>query len=221
MKIQELKAQHPRVFQRLYKQWCQHAPGYEWWDSTIEDAVVQGGDRGFEIGTHNNRPMFYFSGFWSQGDGASWSGTIDVPKWVEWAKANGGAPFTDTQLLWMAEAWRNGYMETTLRILANNNGHYSHSGTMCLGNELECTDDRSYDTEVREGVFKGMDSETFVLTFRKMMGIEIEEEALKAARAFADEYYKILNDDFDYLMSEEHFIEQQEDAEYDEEGEEI
>jgi len=220
MKIQELKECHPRVFQRLYDEWYPHANYYDWWDGTIEDAVTQGEERGFNISTNNSgRTSFYFSGFCSQGDGASWEGTIDVPKWVEWAKANGGAPFTDMQLLWMQEAWRNDFLGTSLSVTAR--GNYSHSNTMSLNDDLECTERHSH--EVHEGVFKGMDAETFVLTFRRMMGSEIEEEAIKAARAYADEYYKILEDEFEYLTSEEYFIECMEEycCEFDEEGEEI
>jgi hypothetical protein len=216
MKIKELKECHPRVFQRLYDEWYPHANYYDWWDGTIEDAVTQGEERGFNISTNNSgRTSFYFSGFCSQGDGASWEGTIDVPKWVEWAKANGDAPFTDMQLLWMQEAWRNDFLGTSLSVTTS--GNYSHSNTMSLDYDLDCTE--GYTDEVTEGVFKGMDAETFTRMFRGMLNIE--EEALKAARAYADEYYKILEEEYDYLTSEECFIEQMQDIEYDEEGEEI
>ena len=226
MKIKELKAANPRAFGAAYRTWREGEgyPVHDWWDMTIEDAVEQGKERGFII---EHKPAarsdtgfeFYFSGFSSQGDGASWVGTIDVPKWVEWAKANGGAPFTDMQLLWMQEAWRNDFLGTSLSVTAR--GNYSHSNTMSLNDDLECTERHSH--EVHEGVFKGMDAETFVLTFRRMMGSEIEEEAIKAARAYADEYYKILEDEFEYLTSEEYFIECMEEycCEFDEEGEEI
>jgi len=220
MKIKELKAANPRAFGAAYRTWREGEgdPAHDWWDGTIEDAVTQGEERGFNISTNNSgRTSFYFSGFCSQGDGASWEGTIDVPKWVEWAKANGGAPFTDMQLLWMQEAWRNDFLGTELLVTAR--GSYSHSGTMRIDYDLECGEEHV--PEVQEGVFKGMDAETFVIEFRKLVGSEIEEEVFRAAQAFADDYYKILEEEHDYLTSEECFIEQMQDIEYDEEGEEI
>ena len=49
---------------------------YEWWDSVYQDAVTCGKIMGVEIGKKDKgQPAIFFSGFSSQGDGASFEGT--------------------------------------------------------------------------------------------------------------------------------------------------
>jgi hypothetical protein len=50
---------------------------YEWWDGAYDMAVEDGREKGFYI------DKIYFSGFHSQGDGASWAGQVDVRQWLE------------------------------------------------------------------------------------------------------------------------------------------
>ncbi len=61
---------------------------YDWWDSTYEDVVTVGALIGIEIGTRDRHtrnnsvqePDINFSGFWSQGDGACYSGWLHIAK---------------------------------------------------------------------------------------------------------------------------------------------
>ena len=223
MNIKQLREQHPRAFDAAYTTWREGEgdPVYDWYDATIEGIVEDAKERGFHIGVRShdrNRPAFFFSGFSSQGDGASWEGNVLIPQWLEWMKREGkGTSFTDQQLLFMHEAWRNGYMSTTLGLRTV--GNYSHSGTMCLTESLEL--DEGYDHEVREGIFKGMDAETFVNLARDTISMEdLEREVFGAACAFADDAYRTLEKEFEYLTSEEYFIESMEDRVFDEEGNE-
>lgn len=50
---------------------------YEWWDFTLDQAREIGAVLGFDIPEKNG---IAFSGFWSQGDGASFSATWRAPK---------------------------------------------------------------------------------------------------------------------------------------------
>lgn len=77
---------------------------HDWWDSLIEDFAEQLTEVGITVSTHEVKlmngktrqdPDIYFSGFWSQGDGAYFEGRVsDWPKflatlgkgdWVSWA----------------------------------------------------------------------------------------------------------------------------------------
>jgi hypothetical protein len=237
MNIRELKERYPRAFDATYATWCEGEgnPDSGWSDSVIAQAVEDAAERGFEIQERRGRkePAFYFSGFWSQGDGASWEGVVDVPKWIEWMKAEvirkldlgppirdlgNGTPFDDQQLLWIGEAYRNDYLEANVQIYVPGNG--CHSAGMRVRSSLDVQ--VNYDQEVQEGIFKGMDTDTFTHTFYKMFdgAAVIEQAALEAARDFADNWYDVLEGEFEYLTSEEYFIEYMAGMELDEHGNE-
>jgi hypothetical protein len=78
---------------------------YDWWDGLFEDFVEQLTEIGITVDTHEVKlmngktrqdPNIYFSGFWSQGDGACFAGSVsDWPKflatlgrenWAGWAE---------------------------------------------------------------------------------------------------------------------------------------
>ena len=225
MNILELKERHPKKFKATYRTWVEGEgnPDWNWYDSIIEDAVEVGKERGFFIDDRSNergRTAFYFNGFWSQGDGASWTGSVNVHWWVEWLRANNKPlPFDDMQMLWLQEAWRNDYLSRTVRI--GTHTFDSHSGSMRVSDSMDLTE--GYSHRLEDGIFKGMDAEAFVVMFRKMFDgtDDIEKAALEAAQGFADEYYHILEQEFEYLTSEEYFMERVADHEYDEEGNEV
>lgn len=233
MNIEQLEIADPHEFQTLYEAWRDHEPFGDWWDSVFEMAVEDGAERGFNIDCATRRnangkkfadPCIYFSGFWSQGDGASWVGHVDIPKWIEWMRAQrqreldrgpcrpgNGTPFTDEQLLWIDEGYRNDMLQHRLHI-AGDALNYSHSGAM------HASDDELWeqvdDEEVAEGVFAGMHCDAFVSSFQEIVGDALFEEALRAARDFADEIYRNLEQEYEYLTSEEAFKQAMADEEY-------
>jgi hypothetical protein len=234
MDILELKERHPKVFQGAYETWLQGEgdPDWNWYDQTIKQAVEDAKERGFYIDERSNgrgRPALYFSGFWSQGDGSSWTGYVDVIEWIEWMKKKqqeyrslgiewckahdkaydgNGTPFSDMQLLWLQEAFRNDVLPYRVII---GTGRESHSGSMRVVDSLDYMFNYVY--EIEEGIFKGMDSEEFEHAMRNMFdGTNIiEKAALAAAREFADEVYSTLEKEYEYLTSEEYFIERMQD----------
>lgn len=235
MKIDELEKADPIAFKLAYEEWREHALSWhDWWDSVFETAVEDGLERGFMIdvsrrtrrhpGHAYTEYSIYFSGFWSQGDGASWVGHVDIPKWIEWMRAqrqreldrgpcrpDNGTPFTDEQLLWIDEGYRIDWLQAHLYICCDQ-GSYSHSGTMKAKEEDKWVS--SYDEEVPEGVFAGMHCDAFVSSFQEIVGDALFEEALKAAREFADEIYRSLEEEHEYLTSEEAFKEAVADDEF-------
>lgn len=237
MNIKELKERDPRRFDKLYEEWREHEPYDGWTESIYEMAVEEGEKRGFMIDVSavqragkivRSDPCIYWSGFWSQGDGASWVGHVDIPKWIEWMRApraeeldrgpckpGNGTPFTDAQLLYIDEAYRNDLLEARMHISAR--GNYSHSGMMCNEEDSIWCSWGSLD-HVDEGVFAGMHMDAFVTAFTEVVGeSEPHNEVLSAARAFADEIYKCLEEEYEYLTSEEQFIETNEEEYEDDE----
>jgi hypothetical protein len=61
----------------------------DWWDCTYDDFVEYAAERGFTT-DHKN---ISFSGFWSQGDGASFTGSIDVPTFIKFHKLETAYPW--------------------------------------------------------------------------------------------------------------------------------
>lgn len=52
---------------------------YEWWDYVYEEWIEKLAGMGYET----DAKKIWFSGFWSQGDGASFEASVDVLKWLE------------------------------------------------------------------------------------------------------------------------------------------
>jgi hypothetical protein len=72
----------PEAQAKALQDWAVDGMQYEWWDSTYEDVITIGNLIGIEIDT-KNRGLdrgINFSGFWSQGDGCCFSGTLHIEK---------------------------------------------------------------------------------------------------------------------------------------------
>jgi hypothetical protein len=147
---------------------------YEWWQFTKEDFHAQLDILGFyDVES-------YFSGFWSQGDGASFTGKFSYPeneKEIETILKNliDNYNYKDDKLDYAKNILRNAMIEKKkdidddyypceLEIYSRSN--YCHSNTMqLLNNDNDCF--------------------------------------LENCRWLADEYYKTLDDEYYYLVSDE------------------
>ena len=176
--------------------WRQGGLDYEWWDSSFEDFTTIGNILGIDfknIANNGVRPAIYFSGFWSQGDGASFAGswTFD-PDAI--TKLNEYAPL-DTELHRIAlvlkaiavsyadnNAWEEDEDECPLSASITQGGHSVHRFTM------QCeSDDPTGDSD---------------------------EQLLDTFRDFAYWMYKNLESQFNYLNSDESVVESIECNEY-------
>lgn len=185
--------------------------GHEWWDYVYEDAVECGRLLGIEIGkkyhkTMNGRevgtPAIYFSGFCSQGDGASFEGSYSLPE--DPMAVTRYAPLDET-LKNLAE--RLVVLQTRVRL--------EHDG----GIRADITADSSrYYHSSTMNIEIGMDDEERVdaLDFA-----EIGEEITSIMREFADWIYERLEQEYDYLMSDECVDGYLEDLMFDDEGNEL
>ena len=161
-----------------------HIPD-QWWDHIYEDAVAIGKLLGINIGEryHSSKPNIYWSGFSSQGDGASFEGQYITPAAGVVEKVTEHCGGQDAELIRIATELtalnvgrRLRSVDEPLRATVVARGNYSHSGTMSL---LLSDFDDDYITETEE------------------------DTLLRLLRAFADWIYKQLEAEYDYHMSDE------------------
>jgi hypothetical protein len=199
-KYEELEG---RAKEKAHAKLTEWATDYEWWDSIYTDAKEDGAEKGFEIDD------IRFSGFWSQGDGAHWTGRINVQTFIEANLDERSAWYGEDVIL--LELWKEGWVDRYIQI-HNRNYRYSHSGGMSIGdypdNALYGIDEDD-DAVLNEGVMQG--ANVYQLS-RSLNDYETRinewcDEALTQARAFADDIYKKLEKEYDHYVSEESLIE--------------
>lgn len=177
-------------------------PGYEWWDAIYDDAVRMARLLGIEIGTttHSGRKPgttyqttnIWFSGFCSQGDGAHFAGDY---KFAPNAVKDIEQETTDEELLRIATELT--LMQLTQRL----NGHEYFRGSIFSDNS-NCIRTEIYDWGIDE------------------VGEPGEEDFKQLMQDFADWIYKRLEDEYDYLCSDEYVDERlsENDCVFDEDG---
>ncbi len=182
---------------------------YEWWDGVYEDAVHMGALLGIEI----SRPIcgkrkdtnIYFSGFYSQGDGASFEGSY---RCVPDAVVKVQAETNDEELIRIAQEL------TLLQVTGRIKGYKPFSATITRSGRgcHSCTMDVSLSGW---GVDEDDDPNQYYA--------EIEKQITQLMRDFADWIYKQLEAQNDCLYSNECVDEQLNDLddEYDEFGSKI
>jgi hypothetical protein len=171
--------------------------GDEWWDHIYEDAAQMGELIGIEVGTAKGRrgKAIFFSGFWSQGDGACFEGTYtykkgglkalksEAPARHQYGKPDGSSEWIDNQgnaaLHRIAKALQDSQAPHFYQLAARvkQSGRYSHSGCM--------------DVEVWHDEYRYRD-----------IG-DAEEEIRQLLRDFADWIYVCLEAEYDWLNSDE------------------
>jgi len=175
----------------------------EWWRGCVDDysAVIEDAARmaellGIEIETRSwknsygyegSEPLIYWSGFCSQGDGASFEGRYEYKKGTvkailaETGAGREDASKGDRELLRIArqlqDLQRPAFYTLTARMgRGHNSNYYSHSGTMSV--DVERSDER----EVTE---------------------DQEETLAQLMRDFADWIYSQLEQENDWIYSDE------------------
>lgn len=156
-------------------------------DFTTDDLLKACEALGVDVGTHTVRlmgggsrqaPNVWWSGFYSQGDGASFDGSYSYAKA---AKSKLAEHFGDSDLVTLVNLAqrlvnvqrRNGYQ---LSASIDQSGRYSHSGTMSV------SVDHGRDYTVKA---------------------EDEEELQQVFRELADWFYSNLRDEYEWINSDE------------------
>jgi hypothetical protein len=190
---------------------------FVWWDCVYEDAIEKGKELGFYI------DKIYFSGFYSQGDGASWQGQVDVVQWLR----------THTEDSIGITAWieliNNDWADKHMKVVTGTS-NYSHSGTMSF-RQWEIY---FYLDERPDHLPVGGNSIIRDMPVNVVMDLimadphtklkredDVSEAIAESARDYADEIYSNLRKEYEWLCSElvmlEHF--EANDINFDEEGE--
>lgn len=168
-----------------------------WWSAVLEDATVCAAILGIEISKTRSGPHIIFSGFDSQGDGASFTGQYKyAPNAVgEIVLHCGGQDAeliriaTELTTLNVGRRLRGADEPLAYKIVAS--GRYCHSGTMSLVDDFY---DDPYPTDAEENTL------------------------LRLVRAFADWIYKQLEAEHEHLTSDESVDLYLEDLDFDEFG---
>jgi hypothetical protein len=133
------------------RQWWRDASAHdEFWDATYEDADAIAGLMGIEIDRAKNGPGYVgpapaiqFSGFWSQGDGASFTGKWrSTPDAV--AKVKDYAP-KDEKLHAIAQELQDAGPNLLATITRDRGGNYSHENTVSI--DVETVDPETEDAD--------------------------------------------------------------------------
>ena len=165
--------------------WRSDELGYEWWDGAYEDAMNVGKLLGFDIKDIN------FSGFWSQGDGARFSGS--------WRAADVDAEALRKECPQDEELHK---LAAALEEVAKRNpeasmviiyfGRYEYSGCTNFDQDFPFGDDDATNEE-NEAAGKRADDDF--------------ETARDSARSLMDWIYVQLEKEHEYLMSDEQVAE--------------
>lgn len=183
---------------------AQYEPDYEWWDCVYDNAKEDAHQYGFRVDDIS------FSGFWSQGDGASWKGSVDLITWLEKHRPDCAKATIMAELI--AQDWVDS-KANVIRLTSN----YCHSKTMQVTDANTYWDGACYDVELADkpvggdgilarasvkALVENADLETY---FEEMLS-----DVLVSVRDYADEIYKRLRDEYEYITSDEYIAEQYE-----------
>lgn len=191
--------------QQKAREWFCETLDYEWWEHVYDMAKQDGVERGFDI------EDIRFSGFWSQGDGASWTGSVNIKAFLDYHLKEDHPDFGRYFVLQALIAENNGWVERCTNI--NRRGfHYVHDNMMYLESiSYSNLEDLDADDEERlqeEGplqraniyqLFKGADIDQLIDS--------LETWILEEAQAYARQIYKDLESEYDHLTSDESLVE--------------
>lgn len=180
-----------KAVQRYHENWMDH----DWYDCTYDYMKEEGAKKGFRIDD------IRFSGFWSQGDGASWCGAVKLADWIENTFNTTDKEHPLTQIF--LELMREGWIERKIMV-SFSSSHYCHENTMDVNNiDHYCSlDDGSV---IETGMFKGAS----VYDLIQMVGgnegtiATIEKRLEDDCKAFAREIYSQLEEDYEAQTTEE------------------
>jgi len=164
------------------------APNYVWWDDIYDNAKHDALAKGFRIDEIN------FSGFYSQGDGASWQGIVDIAEWLTLNRAD------DVNALILLELVEDGWLSNQIGVSSRSN-RYAHSNTMDIsGYGWTEPDD---DDVITKGMLKGA---KVIDLFESIGGNYLDalfDDVLESARDYANDIYDQLQKEYEWLCSEE------------------
>ena len=175
-------------------------PPDDWHECVYERFKEEGYAKGFSI------DEIQFSGFSSQGDGASWTGCVYLMPFIEHFVTHEHPEFSRYTVL--LELLRNDWVDPRMDV-SRKSFYYNHSGTMSYEG-IKCFASLGEDNGdvIEHGILQGasvyeldqaIDTERLVC--------ELEEFAISRAKEYADEIYNALREEYEGYTSEENFKE--------------
>lgn len=156
---------------------------YDWWDSIYDDFKVDMDTKGIHV------EDIYFSGFWSQGDGACFTGAVFVDKFTKFMEVH--------ELCERYPAAKFFADNSDLSISISKESHYySHENTVSV--YLRDTTGNPYDEMTpRWEIYDTM--QTLFESEFAMLELDCEE----IIKGYMHDLYKRLRKEYEYLTSEE------------------
>lgn len=163
----------------------------------IDDFKERGNALGYRIDDVQYRISY------SQGDGASWTGQVDIAAFA--ARVPVDDPNYAAYMV-LTELMREGWVDSTVSI-SRSSYFYNHSGTMGIDgiNDGNQFDDQS---AIHEGILAGaLIKDLFESVVTEDFLETVQEDILKEAQSFADDLYKALVEAYEWEISDEHIAE--------------
>jgi hypothetical protein len=181
MNVTDLRERNPKRFEKEYYEWSANALPYEWWDCIEADFIESCGKLGVRVDS------ITFSGFYSQGDGAAFTGRMYVYEWMEQKKHHITHP--------------------AAYLGCKDDGSYVRLETG-RSNNMRANIEEYANQTAPSGVFAGLEQEAWEeLVDEQISELSIEDEVLSFCNDLAQELYTDLRDEYEHLTSEEMFIE--------------
>ena len=149
----------------------------------------------------------HYSGFYSQGDGASWTGRINLDDFIQHhvKPEHPDAGRYMALLALMQEEWIS-----VRALIYTTSFMYVHSGGMRLEGVTITADIDADDNDsvFRQGIFQGagVNGVARAIDIESLVN-DLEEWVLEEAKSLADDIYKALRDEYEHYTSEEYFME--------------
>jgi len=169
--------------EKVLQKYVDNYLNYDWWDSTYDFWV----DELEKFGITTTLNDISYSGFWSQGDGASFTGTLDLRVFLE-AHPNIRDNHLELYLLLIPYSGEPlaSYSISLYRI----SHHYCHDKTIGLDWAVDDWYGEEEDSGYLEKLMEGA-----------------EDDVLSQCRDYMKELYSDLEDEWEYLTSEEALLE--------------
>ena len=181
MNVHELMERDPKRYRTEYERWSYSAADHEWWSYVYENFQSEAIYSGLIVND------IRFSGFWSQGDGAGFTGTIKLHKWMQF---HGCA--VDYPALYMA------YEQDDTKALIDL-AHRGYSQTVEVA---------AVRFSEPEGIFAGLDTDAWLdLVSEQEMRFIADDKIRDYVHDMSHKLYRDLEAEYTHLTSEESFIE--------------
>lgn len=179
------------IIDKLVEKFREHNIIHDWWDSTYEGFTVDMTAVGIDV------DKMYFSGFWSQGDGACFEGRV-----TDWELMLQSIGYNDPVLAKFAQ--------DNWTFYSTHSGRYHHSNCMSFNDPLEGTGETEEWLISVYGPEKDDDDLRNRVWAAKLTQFDFEQihnELCEAFKSHADDLYKMLEDEYEFLTSEECILE--------------